>query len=65
MHIEMQRIVSDEGGVIIPIFNEQVQVASTKIKFENVAGNWPLEEQRYATRWWFAYASPVLFDYKI
>jgi hypothetical protein len=31
-----------------------VDAASTKLKFENPAGNWELDGMRVCERWWFA-----------
>ena len=53
MYVEMQRIVSDEGAVIIPMFANMVDVASKKLGFNNPAGNWELDGLRLCERWWF------------
>jgi peptide/nickel transport system substrate-binding protein len=53
MYLEMQRIVHDEGGVIIPLFANNIEVAKQNLKFENPAGNWELDGHRAAERWWF------------
>jgi peptide/nickel transport system substrate-binding protein len=53
MYVEMQRIVSDEGGVIIPVFANNIEVATQKLRFENPAGNWEMDGHRAAERWWF------------
>jgi peptide/nickel transport system substrate-binding protein len=53
MYVEMQRIVHDEGGVIIPVFANNIEVASQKLRFENPAGNWEMDGNRAAERWWF------------
>ena len=54
LYVEMQRILSDEGGVVIPMFADLVEAATTKLKFNNYAGNLELDGQRLAERWWFA-----------
>jgi peptide/nickel transport system substrate-binding protein len=54
MYYEMQTIVRDEGGVVIPMIANMVDAASTKLKFENPAGNWELDGMRVCERWWFA-----------
>ncbi len=52
---EMQRIVRDEGGAVIPMFSAYVQAASSKVHIpEQVAANWELDGHRQAERWWFA-----------
>jgi peptide/nickel transport system substrate-binding protein len=53
MYVEMQQIVRDEGGTVIPMYANLVDAASSKLKFENVAGNWELDGLRVAERWWF------------
>jgi peptide/nickel transport system substrate-binding protein len=53
MYVEMQRIVHSEGGVIIPVFANNIEVANQKIRFENPAGNWEMDGHRAAERWWF------------
>ena len=54
MYVEMQKIVSDEGGVVIPMFADYIEAATTKLKFDQVAGNWELDGCKLAERWWFA-----------
>jgi peptide/nickel transport system substrate-binding protein len=53
LYVECQRIVCDEGGVVIPLFAHWVEAASEKLKFENPAGNWEMDGQRAPERWWF------------
>ena len=54
MYVEMQRLVHDEGGVVIPMFANRVEAVSSKIRYENLAGNWELDGERCSERWWFA-----------
>ncbi len=54
MYVEMQRLVSDQGGVIIPMFANIVEAATTKLKHDSFAGNLELDGQRLSERWWFA-----------
>ncbi len=53
MYVEMQRIVQDEGGVIIPVFANNIEVVNQRLRYENPAGNWELDGFRAAERWWF------------
>jgi len=53
MYVEMQRIVRDEGGSIIPMFANLLMATSTKVGFENVAANFDLDGLRTPERWWF------------
>lgn len=54
MYVECQKIVRDEGGVVIPVFKDYVEAATSKLKFGKVAGNWEQDGQRCCERWWFA-----------
>jgi peptide/nickel transport system substrate-binding protein len=54
IYVEMQQIVRDEGGSVIPIFAAYVQAASTKVGLPEVmANNWELDGHRNGERWWF------------
>ena len=54
MYYEMQRIVSDEGATVIPVFNNYVNANSKKIGHDaKMASNWDKDGQRWAERWWF------------
>ncbi len=53
MFVECQRIVRDEGGVVIPLFGNWIEAAAKKLKFENIAGNLEMDGSRAAERWWF------------
>jgi len=54
MYAEMQRLVSDDCGQIIPMFADHVMGANKKIKFDKVSGVRELDDARNAERWWFA-----------
>ena len=54
MYVEMQSIVRDEGGVVVPLFNNYVFATSDKIAHGKMQGNWDLDGQKLAERWWFA-----------
>lgn len=54
MYVEMQQLVKDEGGVIVPAFGMNIAAASKKIGYGKVAANWELDGMRAAQRWWFA-----------
>ncbi len=54
MYFEMQQIVSDEGGVAIPMFNNYVFATSNKVQTPKVmAANWTLDGNRALERWSF------------
>ena len=54
MYVEMQRILSDEGGVVVPLFNNFVFATSTKVEHGPMQGNWDLDGAKFVERWWFA-----------
>lgn len=52
---EMQAIVSNEGGTVIPMFANFVMGVSNSVATpEKVAANWDLDGFRAVERWWFA-----------
>ncbi len=55
MYFEMQDIVSNQGGVIIPMFANYVFATSNKVKTsESFGSNWDMDGERWAERWSFA-----------
>ena len=55
MYYEMQDIVSNQGGVIIPMFANYVFATSNKVQTsESLASNWDMDGERWAERWSFA-----------
>ncbi len=53
MYGEMQQIVRDEGGVVVPMFSADLAAASDKIGHAKPAANWELDGFRAPERWWF------------
>jgi len=54
MYYEMQEIVHNEGGSVIPLFSSYMHALSTKIQLpDQVAGNWEFDGEKNAERWWF------------
>lgn len=53
MYAEMQRLVRDEGGVIVPMFSADLAASSDKIGHDKLAANWELDGFRAPERWWF------------
>jgi peptide/nickel transport system substrate-binding protein len=55
MYRDLQTIVRDEGGVVIPMFANYVDAASSKLAHgPSLGNNWQLDGVRLAERWWFA-----------
>lgn len=55
MYVEMQIIVSRDGGSLIPMFANHVWAKSKNLRHEDrVAGNWSMDGYRWSERWWLA-----------
>ncbi|MHA7874829.1 ABC transporter substrate-binding protein [Roseivivax sp.] len=55
MYGEMQTILRDDGGVVIPMFANWVQAHNTRIGTPDQIGNlWQMDNSRMAERWWVA-----------
>ena len=54
MYHEMQRIVRDEGGTVIPMYASYVFAMSTSVSHGQMAANWDMDGNKAIERWWFA-----------
>lgn len=55
MYHEMQEIVSNDGGTVVPMYASYVFGHSDKLANSGtIGGNWDLDGARLAERWWFA-----------
>jgi peptide/nickel transport system substrate-binding protein len=55
MYEEMQALVSNEGGVIIPMFANYVMARSNDVATpDQIGANWTMDGFRAPERWWFA-----------
>ncbi len=55
MYTEMQMLMSQEGGTIVPMYANYVDAHSTKIANSGTIGNnFQLDGSRLIERWWFA-----------
>jgi len=54
MYVEMQKLVRNEGGVVIPMFANYLSATSENVQFENLAANWDMDGLKAIERWWFA-----------
>jgi len=55
MYHEMQEILRDDGGVIIPVFASYLQALNDRIGTPETPGNlWSMDDARMAERWWIA-----------
>lgn len=53
MYTEIQHIISDEGGVILPMMASTVEAASIKLKYENYTSIWEFDGLKLPEKWWF------------
>ena len=54
MYAEMQQLCSDEGGSLVPVFNDQVMAMSDKIGTpEHIAAHRHWDGYQAADKWWF------------
>ncbi|MEM7225006.1 MAG: ABC transporter substrate-binding protein [Pseudomonadota bacterium] len=54
MYVELQKIVSDEGGVVVPLFNNYIFAMAKNVDHGPMQGNWDLDGGKFAERWWFS-----------
>ncbi len=55
MYFEMQELVHNDGGIIIPMFASYVFATSDAIGHSEAMGsNWDLDGERWMERWWMA-----------
>lgn len=55
MYVEMQRIIHNDGGVLLPMFLSDVLAHNSKVATPNdIGGNWELDGLKQVERWWFA-----------
>ncbi len=55
IYVEMQKIVNDDGGLILPLFLSDVMAVNDKLGLpEQIGNNWELDGMKNAERWWFA-----------
>ena len=53
MYMDMQRILHEQGGAVIPAFADFVDVVSNNVGFGDLSSEWDLDGARCAERWWF------------
>ena len=54
MHRELQQLIRDDSGVIIPAFANIISGTSDQIHHGEVGPDWELDGARHIERWWFA-----------
>ncbi len=53
MYYEMQALVNQDGGAVIPMFASYVFATSDKIGHDDFGSDWDVDGQRWTERWWF------------
>ncbi|MEO1191966.1 MAG: ABC transporter substrate-binding protein [Pseudomonadota bacterium] len=54
MYYEMQALVRDDGGAVVPMFSNYVMAMSDRVAHGQMAANWDMDGQKFSERWWFA-----------
>ncbi|WP_421695688.1 ABC transporter substrate-binding protein [Aestuariivirga sp.] len=54
MYRELQLLVRDEGGAVIPLFANDVFATSDKVAHGKLANNYEVDGRMFFDRWWFA-----------
>lgn len=54
MYYEMQQLLSDDGGMVAPIFSNYVFAMSEKVTHNRMSAAWDLDGIKCLERWWFA-----------
>ena len=55
LYVEMQRILHNDGGLILPLFQSDVMAYHERLAVPEVVGaNWELDGGKNAERWWFS-----------
>ena len=53
MYMEMQKILNEQGGALIPAFADFVDLVGKNVGFGELSAEWDLDGGRCAERWWF------------
>ena len=53
MYREMQEICKNDGGTIVPIYNQMVEASSNKLAHGSLSGHMAMDGMRNGERWWF------------
>ncbi|MBT4889644.1 MAG: ABC transporter substrate-binding protein [Rhodospirillales bacterium] len=54
IYYEMQAILRNEGGSVIPMFNNYVFAARSNVQHGQLSAAWPQDGQKAFERWWFS-----------
>jgi len=54
LYEEMQEICRNDGGTVVPMYNQMVEASSDKLAHGPISGHMALDGMRNGERWWFA-----------
>lgn len=54
IYYDAQKLLSDEGGALVPMFANYVFAKRSSLAHGKIAANTDLDGQKFAERWWFA-----------
>ena len=54
LYFECQKLIHEDGGVIVPMWANYIHASSKKLAHGTVAGNWENDGGKIQERWWFA-----------
>jgi len=55
IYVEMQQIVHNDGGTVLPLFLQDIFATNDKVRHPDViGGNWEFDGMKAVERWWFA-----------
>lgn len=54
MYYEMQEICRNDGGTVVPMFNQMVEASSSKMAHGPISGHMAMDGMRTPERWWLA-----------
>ena len=54
MYWEIQKIIHEEAGSVIPVFADELYAHSDKLAHGPIAGDWEMDGYQLIKRWWFA-----------
>ena len=54
MYFEIQEIIRNDSGQIVPMFGNYVFASSSKLQHGDMRGDRDLDGQKFSERWWFS-----------
>lgn len=53
LYWECQRLVSEDGGMVAPVWADFLDATTDKVAHGELGNDWELDGARAAERWWF------------